>query len=159
MFSKKVESLDSQVKVRRDHFVRDKDLLARLSEVMGRRVVPEIEKAFCFRVSRVEEFKISCYTGESGGFFQPHRDNVSARTVHRRFAMSLLLNDAGEYEGGELRFLEYGPELYRPGAGEAIVFSCSLLHEVLRVRTGRRFVLLSFMFGDDEARMLQARKT
>ena len=73
--------------------------------------------------------------------------------------MSLLLNDAGEYEGGELRFLEYGPELYRPGAGEAIVFSCSLLHEVLRVRTGRRFVLLSFMFGDDEARMLQARKT
>jgi predicted 2-oxoglutarate/Fe(II)-dependent dioxygenase YbiX len=47
-----------------------------------------------------------------------------------------------------LRFPEYGPELYRPAPGAALVFSCSHLHEVLEVTAGRRFVLLSFLFGD-----------
>jgi len=53
------------------------------------------------------------------------------------------LNDG--YEGGELHFPEYGPHLYRPEAGGAILFSCSLLHEVLPVTRGRRFTLLSFL--------------
>ena len=73
--------------------------------------------------------------------------------------MSLLLNDPDEYEGGELRFAEYGPELYRPAAGDAVIFSCSLLHEVLPVRQGRRFVLLCFLFGDEEARRLAQRQS
>ena len=46
--------------------------------------------------------------------------------------MSLNLN-AGEYEGGFLRFPEYGPNLYMPETGCAVVFSCSLLHEALAV--------------------------
>ena len=125
---------------------------------IGRRVAPEIEKAFCFRATRVEEFKIACYEGDTSGFFRPHKDNLSERTMYRRFAMSLLLTDPDEYEGGELRFLEYGPELYKPGAGDAVVFSCSLLHEVLPMAAGRRFVLLCFLFGEEEARMIEARK-
>ena len=67
------------------------------------------------------------------------------------FAMTLNLN-AGEYEGGELRFPEYGPHLYSPGRGEAIVFSCSLVHEALDVTRGDRYVLLAFLYGEDGAR-------
>jgi hypothetical protein len=33
-----------------------------------------------------------------------------------------------------------------------MVFSCSHLHEVLAVSAGRRFVLLSFLFGEDSRR-------
>ena len=58
--------------------------------------------------------------------------------------MTLNLN-TDEYEGGELRFPEFGPNLYRPGAGDAVVFSCSLLHEALDVTKGSRFTLLSFL--------------
>ena len=158
VYAKEVETFDDDVKIRRDHYIRDKVLLTRLSDVVGRRVAPEIEKAFCFRATRVEEFKIACYEGDTSGFFRPHKDNLSERTMHRRFAMSLLLTDPDEYEGGELRFLEYGPELYKPGAGDAVVFSCSLLHEVLPMTAGRRFVLLCFLFGEEEARMIEARK-
>ena len=157
--SNQLENVDRQVKVRRDHYVRDQRLLARLSDAIGRRAGAEIEKAFCFRATRIEEFKIACYTGEESGFFRAHRDNLSERTQHRRFAMSLLLNDPDEYEGGELRFAEYGPELYRLAAGDAVIFSCSLLHEVLPVRRGRRFVLLCFLFGDAEARQLAERQS
>ena len=158
VFNDRVETKDHGTKVRRDHYVRDRRVLADLSLLMDRRIVPEVSKAFCFRVSRVEEFKIGRYTGEEGGFFRPHKDNLSETTAHRRFAMSLLLNDPDAYEGGELRFMEYGPELYKPGAGDAVVFSCSLLHEVLPVTRGKRFVLLCFMFGDAEAQALEARR-
>ncbi|MGH9334082.1 MAG: 2OG-Fe(II) oxygenase, partial [Vicinamibacteria bacterium] len=73
-------------------------------------------------------------------------DNLSPATAHRRFALSLNLNEA--YEGGELSFPEYGPIRYRPAAGEALLFSCSLLHEVSEVTSGERFALLSFLFGE-----------
>jgi hypothetical protein len=78
------------------------------------------------------------------------RDNLSPATAHRRFALTLNLNDG--YQGGQLRFPEYGPELYRPAPGAALLFSCSHLHEVLEVTAGRRFVLLSFLFGDEAPR-------
>ena len=54
----------------------------------------------------------------------------------------------GEYEGGGLRFPEFGPRVYRPAAGEAIVFSCSLLHEAMAVTHGERFVLLGFLLDE-----------
>ena len=100
--------------------------------------------------ARFEGFTIACYDAATGGVFRAHRDNLSPATAHRRFALSLNLN-AG-YEGGYLRFPEYGPHLYRPAAGGALVFACSHLHEVTEVRQGRRFVLLSFLFSEGERR-------
>ena len=64
--------------------------------------------------------------------------------------MTLNLNDS--YEGGCLRFAEYAPHLYRPGPGEAIVFACTILHEVTPITKGRRFTLLSFLFGEEGIR-------
>ena len=137
--------LDASVKRRRDHTVRDPDLIRRLSSVVGRRVLPEVQKAFAFRANRFEGFKIACYDAVTGGFFRPHRDNLAPATAHRVFALTLNLNDG--YEGGQLRFPEYGNQLYRPDAGTALVFSCAHLHEVLEVTAGQRFVLLSFLYS------------
>jgi predicted 2-oxoglutarate/Fe(II)-dependent dioxygenase YbiX len=140
------EVLDAGYKRRRDHIVRDPDLLRDLSTVVGRRVMPELRKAFAFRATRFEGFKIACYDATTGGFFRPHRDNLAPSTAHRVFALTLNLNDA--YEGGQLRFPEYGNQLYRPDAGTALVFSCAHLHEVRDVTAGRRFVLLSFLYAE-----------
>jgi predicted 2-oxoglutarate/Fe(II)-dependent dioxygenase YbiX len=140
------EVLDASYKRRRDHTVGDADLLRELSSVVGRRVMPEVRKAFAFRATRFEGFKIACYDAGTGGFFRPHRDNLSPATAHRVFGLTLNLND--EYEGGELRFPEYGNQLYRPAEGVALVFSGTHLHEVRDVTAGRRFVLLSFLYGE-----------
>jgi predicted 2-oxoglutarate/Fe(II)-dependent dioxygenase YbiX len=140
------EVIDESFKRRRDHAVHDAELLRELSASVGRRVMPEIRKAFAFRATRFEGFKIGCYDGSTGGFFRPHRDNLSPSTAHRVFALTLNLND--DYTGGELRFPEYGNQLYRPDAGAALIFSCSHLHEVREVTGGRRFVLLSFLYGE-----------
>ncbi len=125
-----------------------------LIDVMDRRLLPEVLKGFAFRVSRKERFRIGCYDSTSGGHFAPHRDNTTPRTKHRRYALTLNLN-TGEYEGGFLRFSEYGPQLYAPPAGGAIVFSCSLLHLVSPVTSGRRFVIVGFFWGEEEHKIYE----
>ncbi|MDX1658616.1 MAG: 2OG-Fe(II) oxygenase [Nitriliruptorales bacterium] len=139
------EATDIRRKRRRDHVVEDRELLRELTQHIGARVFPELQKAFAFQAGGFEGFKIGCYTDADRGHFESHRDNLSSGTAHRRFGISINLNDG--YEGGELRFPEYGATRYRPAAGEALVFSGSHLHEVLPVERGRRFVLLSFVLA------------
>lgn len=141
----RAEVTDVRRKRRRDHTVTDPQLLRRLTQHVGARVFPELQKAFAFAAGGFEGFKIGCYAASDRGHFEAHRDNLSAGTAHRRFGLTVNLND--EYRGGELRFPEYGPTRYRPAAGEALLFSGSHLHEVLPVTDGRRFVLLSFVLA------------
>ena len=151
------QRFDPSSKIRRDHTVTDRALNAEIRETIGRRVIPEIFKAFHYRATHYEVFKISCYDGADKGFFRPHRDNVSTSTAHRRFAMTVNLN-TGDYAGGQLRFPEYGPELYAPAAGDAVVFSCSLLHEATPVTEGRRFALLAFFYGAESQGLMRQRQ-
>lgn len=141
------EHVTDVAKRRRDHTVSDPDLMRRLVGDVGRRVMSEVAKAFCYRATRFEGFKIARYGAEERGFFTPHRDNLSPSTAHRRFALTVNLNDG--YTGGDLRFPEYSNALHRPRPGGALVFSCAHLHEVTEVTDGERFVLLSFLFGED----------
>jgi len=120
-------------------------------------VFPDMIRAFQYQPTRHEAYRIGCYDAASGGFFRRHRDNRTPHTAHRRYAITFLLND--DFEGGYLRFPEYGPMLYRPPAGGAIVFSCNLLHEVTDVTVGRRFVVVTFFYGEAEAAEIARRGT
>lgn len=130
-------------KKRLDHKVRDPRLNRELTMLLGPRLATEAFRAFHFENFRLEPFFIVCYDAERGDFFRPHRDNLIPALASRRFAVTINLNE--DYEGGGLRFPEYGGDHYRPPAGGAILFSCSLLHEALPVTRGRRFALLSFL--------------
>jgi peroxiredoxin/predicted 2-oxoglutarate/Fe(II)-dependent dioxygenase YbiX len=131
-----------------DFVVQEAETLRWLDQRIHRRVLPEILKAFQYRVTKRERFHIARYEGARGGFQHGHRDNPTPELAHRRFALSLNLNTE-EYEGGALRFPEYGAQRYRAETGAALVFSSSLLHEVLEVTSGRRYVLLSHLYGAD----------
>jgi hypothetical protein len=147
--------IDPSHKARRDHLVIDPILLDGIRRRLDRRVVPEIQKAFTRRVTGVEQYKVVRYDAEEGGHFGAHRDNVVKHNAHRRFALTLNLN-AEEYEGGGLLFPEHGPDLYAPATGDAVIFSCSLLHQATPVSKGHRYVLLAFFF-DEESRQLNER--
>jgi predicted 2-oxoglutarate/Fe(II)-dependent dioxygenase YbiX len=116
------------------------------------RLAPEILKAFQFHATRIERHIVACYDSGTGGYFRPHRDNTTKGTAHRRFAVSLNLN-TGEYEGGLLRFPEFGWQTYLAPVGGAVVFSCSLLHEATPVTSGRRYAYLPFLYDDAAARI------
>ena len=86
--------------------------------------------------------------------FHPHRDNTTQGTAHRKFACSINLN--ADFDGGDLRFGEYGLTTYRPPVGGAVVFSCALMHEATRVSRGRRYAFLPFLFDEAGAAVLAA---
>ena len=111
-----------------------------------RRVIPEIRTAFSAKITRREEYRIAGYDAAEGGSLGAHRDNPTKETRHRRFTVSVTLN-AGDFEGGALRFGEYSRQGYLVPTGTAIVWSCSLLHEVLPVTSGRRFILGTHLFS------------
>jgi predicted 2-oxoglutarate/Fe(II)-dependent dioxygenase YbiX len=145
---------DPEFKRRRDCRVEDEELRGVLAARIQRRLVPAIERAFQFRATRIERWLVACY--EAGnGHFRPHRDNTTFGTAHRRFAVTINLN-ASEYEGGDLRFPEFGGSTYRAPTGGAIVFSCSLLHEATQVTAGKRYAFLPFLYDDAAAEVRRA---
>ena len=134
-------------KDRIDHWIRQPETNAFIDDRLSRRLFPEIHKSFQYRITRREIYRIGAYEGERGGELHGHRDNTKPMVAHRRFACSINLNTE-QFEGGELRYPEFGNQLYRPETGAAITFSCSLLHEPMHVTKGRRFVLLAFLYGE-----------
>jgi len=141
-------------KSRSDATIEDDGLRAETRECIKRRLLPEILKAFRFRVTRVERYIVARYAADEGGYFRPHRDNRTSGTAHRQFACSINLN-AEDFDGGDLRFPEYGMRTYRPPTGGAVVFSCSLLHEATPVTRGVRYAFLPF-FHDEAGEALRA---
>lgn len=142
---------DPGFKRRKDYTIEDRDLVSALQMRFLRRVVPEIAKVHQFKVTRMERYIVSCYAAEDGGHFSAHRDNTTKGTAHRRFAVSVNLND--DFDGGEVCFPEYGTRSFKAPPGGAVVFSCSLLHKVNKVTKGRRFAFLPFLYDDAAARL------
>jgi predicted 2-oxoglutarate/Fe(II)-dependent dioxygenase YbiX len=133
----------SEVK-RRSDVVIEGALERQLLIALMPRIAPEIERVYAFdKEWGFEKFRVGCYEAADAGFFRPHRDNPSEELSHRQFAASFNLNDG--YEGGHLRFPEYGIDHYAPPKGGVLIFSCGLLHEVVPITSGRRFTLLTFV--------------
>jgi peroxiredoxin len=152
---KTVGVVDYGHKRRQDCWIKDAGLMAATRARILRRLVPQIEIAFQFKVTRMERYIVACYDAEIGGYFRPHRDNTTTGTAHRRFAVTINLNTE-EYTGGDLRFPEYGSRLFRAPTGGAVVFSCAMLHEAAPVTSGRRYAFLPFLY-DEAAAEVRAR--
>lgn len=127
-----------------DLVIRHQQTNSTIEQRLFQRVVPMVKKALGFEIARREPFVIARYDGPREGIKIGHRDNVTAATAHRKFALSLNLND--DFEGGEIVFREFSPRGYRGAPGTAFVFSSSLLHEVLETTRGRRYVMISHFF-------------
>jgi peroxiredoxin len=134
-------------KDRIDHRIMSRETNAFIDARLKRRLLPAIHKCFQYKITKREIFRIGCYEGERGGQPIGHRDNTRANVAYRRFACSINLNTE-QFEGGGLRFLEYGDHEYRPETGAAIVFSSSVLHEAMHVTSGKRYVLLVNLYGE-----------
>jgi len=137
--------VNADIKRRQDVRVSDPLLFVQLRDCVMHRVVPVMEQVYHTRINVMEAPLIGCYQSDSGGWFRRHKDNTSSATAHRQFALSLNLNGTDEYDGGLLRFPEFGRELYAPVAGGALVFSTAMVHEVTPVTRGHRFGVFTFL--------------
>lgn len=150
-----VRNFNPKFKRRQDVYIQDQSITAQLRSAIATRIVPAIHKVFQFEATLIERYIVAAYDADDGGFFRPHRDNTTAGTAHRRFAVTINLN-AGDYDGGDLCFPEYGDRLYRAPTGGAVVFSCALLHEARPVTRGTRYATLPFLYDDAAALVRKA---
>jgi len=143
--------VNASFKRRMDVTIEDPAIIAAITGRLKRRLFPAVKRAFNWDAKHIERFLICRYGEDDQGFFAAHRDDATQGTAHRKFAVTLNLN-AGDYEGGALRFPEFGRRLYGPPTGGASVFCCSLLHEVIPVSAGERFALVPFLYDEDGER-------
>lgn len=141
---KQMLAVDEIFKVRSDHLLVDAQLAKAAADAITHALLPAIARSFHYQVASFEGFKVVAYSADNGGHFAPHRDNISKETRHRRFGLSINLND--NFAGGELLFPEFGQDRYTPPAGGAAVFSGSLLHQAQPVSAGVRYALLTFLW-------------
>lgn len=150
-----MERVDARLKRRRDVVVADESLVAIIRDRLVTRLFPMVKRAFGWQPVYIERYMISAYGAKDLGFFSAHRDDVTAGTAHRKFAVTINLN-ADAYEGGDLRFPEFGKRSYRPPTGGATVFGCNLLHEVTPVTKGVRYAFIPFLYDEAGARLREA---
>ena len=147
-----VQRVHPGLKRRRDVWIADEALRTEVRLRLVERLFPMIQRAWGWRATEIERDIITCYDSADQGFFSAHRDDATAGTAHRRFAVTVNLN-AEAYEGGALRFPEFGRRLYKPPTGGAVVFGCNLLHEATPVTAGVRYALTPFLYDEAGARL------
>jgi len=106
---------------------------------------PLITKADC-KCNLRERWRLLYYKGEDKSFRDRHTD-WTTHSCHRRMSIVIGLSDIHDYEGGELVFNDLNVKLKIP-KGSAIIFDAKLMHEVLPIISGNRYVLQAFMFDD-----------
>lgn len=134
----------------RSHIHPDHALERELDDKLSKSLLPEVEKVFYSDISHRETYKICCYDAADAGCFGKHRDTIDPH-LHRRYALTLVLND--DFEGGGISFPEYTDELIAVPRNWAVVFPGSLYHQVHSIGVGRRYVIVSFLFSEAEARL------
>lgn len=124
---------------------------AEMGTLLLNRCRREALKSHGVKIAHMDRVILSRY--DVDGFFAPHRDNNASHVAFRELAVSINLN-VGDYEGGYLRFPEYGPNVIAsPPTGGALIFSASVLHEVMPVTAGSRYVLLTFFHSEAKERL------
>ncbi len=87
---------------------------------------------------------------DEGMYYHDHLDNAlmagPRQAVRTDIAMTICLNDAADYEGGDLIIQgDSGERCFRGNAGDVIVYPAGSIHRVTPVTAGSRLVAVSWI--------------
>lgn len=108
----------------------------------------DANKKFRFNIDSIaDRIQIAVYDQSEQGFYRWHSDN-SPHLMIRKISISIPLNDPSEYDGGELQFnLNGDPIQINQKKGTAIAFPSFILHRVTPVTRGRRYSMVTWIYG------------
>lgn len=106
-------------------------------------------RLYRFKIFSIRELQLAFYDEGDKGFYDWHLD-ISPGNMFRKISISILLNDPSEFEGGDVEFYT-GGQLQRAVRSNtaAVVFPSFMIHRVTPVTRGRRYVLITWIEGDD----------
>ena len=108
---------------------------------------PLIKKADCNCTLR-ERWRVLYYNGDNDKkAFRDAQTDWTTYSCHRRMSIIISLSEPNDYEGGELVFPNDNLK-YKLNKGSAVIFDGRMVHEVLPVTKGKRYVLQAFLFDE-----------
>ena len=102
-----------------------------------------------------ERYKIGTYNGDEKGFYNQHTD-TEGRTYYRKISVIICLSNKDDYQGGIFKFENLNKE-FKFDKGDIIMFDSNLLHGVEPVLSGKRQVLIVFMW-DVESEIIRIKR-
>jgi predicted 2-oxoglutarate/Fe(II)-dependent dioxygenase YbiX len=138
------------------------ELAEEIVATVGRAYAGPIREATGRPVEWYENPQVLRY--EPGGLYGPHSDSdhflpaegLWQKVIDRDMSMLLYLNQ--DFEGGELAFRQFN-YLYKPRTGDLLFFPSGgqYAHQALAVRSGIRYVIVSWAAFRDEPRVMTMR--
>jgi len=137
---------------------------------LSEQVKQTIQRAFLQQISQEMKRPVAWFENPQvlryapGGCYQPHadsdhfiaRERIWQKIIDRDVSLLLYLNQ--EFEGGELNFRQYN-YTYKPKTGDLIFFPShgQYAHQALTVKSGIRYVIVSWAAFRDQPRVLNIR--
>ena len=152
VYSKVGNRVGKEKKIRKDVFF-SKSESNKLDIDIFDKVKPIVETKFNKKLKYRETYKLGTYYCEEKGFYIPHTDTQGIMQ-HRRISIVICLSKKDNYEGGIFKFINLKKE-FKFDIGDAIIFDSNLLHGVEPVTSGKRQVLVSFMWDEEGEQIRQ----
>jgi len=115
-----------------------------------RAITASANKCFNFALTDIREnIQLAIYDSSDAGFFDWHLDIGGMDKGVRKLSVSVPLNDAADFEGGDLEFLSSGstPQKVEQKIGHPVVFPSWLVHRVSPVTRGKRYSMVCWISG------------
>ncbi len=115
-----------------------------------RAIATAANQCFNFTLTDIREnIQLAIYDSSDAGFFDWHLDIGGMDQGVRKLSVSVPLNDASDFEGGDLEFFSSGSqaEKVEQKAGYPIVFPSWLVHRVAPVTSGKRYSMVCWISG------------
>lgn len=115
-------------------------------------LVTNLNAEFQFDIDEIDQITFMKYMephlGVGAGHFSWHVDCGYGESARRKISISVALNDAHEFEGGEFCIFYRGPvNLGGRSCGTALSIPSYVSHRVTPVTKGTRYVLVIFVLG------------
>ena len=132
-------------KIRKDIFFNEFES-KKIDDMILNKINDIVKLNFNIDIKTRETYKIGTYYGETNGYYIPHTDTQGGKD-NRQISMILCLSNCDDYEGGILNLINLDKK-FKLDMGDIVLFRSEQLHSVDKVISGKRQVLISFMWND-----------
>ena len=151
-YSKVGNTVQKEKKIRKDVFFSQSES-KEIDKIYFNKIQKIVKENFNLILKYRETYKLGRYYSDEKGFYKPHTD-TQGKMEHRKISMVICLSKMDDYEGGIFKFINLKKD-FKFDIGDTLIFDSNLLHCVQPVTSGKRQVLISFMWDEESEQIRQ----
>jgi predicted 2-oxoglutarate/Fe(II)-dependent dioxygenase YbiX len=151
-YSKVGTRVAKEKKIRKDVFFSQSES-KEMDKIYFNKIQKIVKENFNLMLKYRETYKLGTYYGDEEGFYTPHTDTQGGMQ-HRKISMVICLSKIDDYEGGIFKFINLKKD-FKFDVGDTIIFESNILHGVQPITSGKRQVLISFMWDEEGEQIRQ----